>query len=80
MKIRLPTILLAILLLTSPCSANGLGNDKAAHITASAAAGIVLVQNKLIGKRTIEIGMENIFTEEMGRINALKKRIEAQDE
>lgn len=26
MKIRLPTILLALLLLTSPCSANGLGN------------------------------------------------------
>ena len=39
---QLPTLLL----LTAPCSANGLGNDKAAHITASAAAGIVLAQNK----------------------------------
>jgi uncharacterized protein YfiM (DUF2279 family) len=46
MKIRLPTTLLALLLLTSPASANGLGNDKAMHITASTAAGIVLAQNK----------------------------------
>ena len=46
MKIRLPTILLVLLLLTTPVSANGLSNDKAAHITASAAAGIVLAQNK----------------------------------
>lgn len=46
MKIRLPTLLLALLLLTSPASANGLGNDKYAHITASTAAGIVLAQNK----------------------------------
>lgn len=45
-KIRLPTIALALLLLTTPVSANGLGNDKAMHITASAAAGIVLAQNK----------------------------------
>jgi uncharacterized protein YfiM (DUF2279 family) len=45
-KIRLPTIALALLLLTAPCSAEGLGNDKAAHITASTAAGIVLAQNK----------------------------------
>ena len=46
MKIRLPTLLLALLLLTTPVQANGLGNDKAVHITASAVAGIVLVQNK----------------------------------
>ena len=44
MKIRLPTLAIVLLLLTSPASANGLGNDKAAHITA--AAGIVLAQNK----------------------------------
>ena len=42
MKIRLPTILLALLLLTTPVQANGLGNDKAAHITTSAAAGSML--------------------------------------
>lgn len=41
---------------------------------------IIKMQNKLIGKMAIEIGMENIFTEEMSRINALKERIEAQDE
>ena len=46
MKIRLPTLLLALLLLTAPCHANGLGNDKAAHITASTAVGLVLAQNK----------------------------------
>lgn len=46
MKIRLPTLLLALLLLAHPVSANGLGNDKAAHITASTAAGVVLAQNK----------------------------------
>ena len=46
MKIRLPTLLLTLLLLTSPTSANGLSNDKAAHITASAVAGFVLAQNK----------------------------------
>jgi uncharacterized protein YfiM (DUF2279 family) len=45
-KIRLPTIALALLLLTSPAQASGLGNDKAMHITASTAAGIVLAQNK----------------------------------
>lgn len=38
---------------------------------------IIKMQNKLIGKMAIEIGMENIFTEEMSRINALKERIEA---
>jgi uncharacterized protein YfiM (DUF2279 family) len=46
MKIRLPTLLLALLLLTSPCYAQGLGNDKAAHITASTAVGIIRAQNK----------------------------------
>lgn len=46
MKIRLPTIALTLLLLTTPVSANGIGNDKAMHITASTAAGIVLAQNK----------------------------------
>lgn len=30
MKIRLPTLLLALLLLAHPVSANGLGNDKVA--------------------------------------------------
>ena len=38
------------------------------------------MQSKLIKEMAIEIGMENIFTEEMSRINALKERIEAQDE
>jgi len=46
MKIRLPTLLLVLLLLTTPASASGLGNDKAAHITVSTAVGIVLAQNK----------------------------------
>lgn len=41
---------------------------------------IIKMQNKLIGKMAIEIGMENIFTEEMSRINALKERIEAHNE
>ena len=41
---------------------------------------IIKIQSKLIKKMAIEIGMENIFTEEMSRINALKERIEAQDE
>lgn len=50
MNIRLPTLLLALLLLTSPASANGLGKDKAMHITASTAAGIVLAQNKPFNK------------------------------
>ena len=47
MKIRLPTILLALLLISHPCSAN-LSNqhDKLAHITASTAVGLVLAQNK----------------------------------
>lgn len=46
MKIRLPTLLLALLLLTTPCSAGGIAPDKAAYITASTAVGIVLAQNK----------------------------------
>ena len=51
MKIRLPTLLLlALLLLTTPASAQGLGNDKAMHITASAAVGTVLAQNKPFNK------------------------------
>lgn len=41
---------------------------------------IIKTQSKLIKKMAIEIGMGNIFTEEMRRINALKERIEAQDE
>lgn len=41
---------------------------------------IIKIQSKLIKEMAIEIGMENIFTEEMSRINALKERIEAQDE
>lgn len=41
---------------------------------------IIKMQNKLIGKMAIEIGMENIFAEEMSRINALKERIEAQSQ
>lgn len=36
--------------LSASASANGLGNDKYAHITASAAAGIVLAQNKPFNK------------------------------
>ena len=50
MKIRLPTLLLPLLLLTTPASANGLGNDKAMHITASTVAGIVLAQNKTFNR------------------------------
>lgn len=41
---------------------------------------IIKMQSKIIKEMAIEIGMENIFTEEMSRINALKERIEAQDE
>lgn len=41
---------------------------------------IIKMQSKLIKEMAIEIGMENIFTEKMSRINALKERIEAQDE
>ena len=38
---------------------------------------IIKMQSKLIKEVAIEIGMENIFTEEMKRINELKERIEA---
>lgn len=41
---------------------------------------IIKMQSKLIKKMAIEIGMGNIFTEEMRRINALKERIEAHNE
>lgn len=41
---------------------------------------IIKMQSKLIKNMAIEIGQENIFAEEMSRINALKERIEAQDE
>lgn len=41
---------------------------------------IIKMQSKLIKDMAIEIGQENIFAEEMSRINALKERIEAQDE
>lgn len=50
MKIRLPTLFLALLLLTTPCHANGIGNDKAMHITASTAVGLALAQNKPFNK------------------------------
>ena len=33
---------------------------------------IIKMQSKLIKEMAIEIGMENIFTEKMSRINALK--------
>jgi uncharacterized protein YfiM (DUF2279 family) len=49
-KNKTPALLLSLMLLCTPASANGLGNDKAAHITASAAAGIVLAQNKPFNK------------------------------
>lgn len=41
---------------------------------------IIKMQSKLIKNMAIEIGMENIFAEEMSHINALKERIEAQNE
>lgn len=50
MKIRFPTILIALLLLTTPVNANVLGNDKVTHITASTAVGISLAQNKPFSK------------------------------
>ena len=52
-NIRLPTIALALLLLTTPVQASGLGNDKAAHITASAAAGIVLAEQTILQVETV---------------------------
>lgn len=41
---------------------------------------IIKMQSKLIKNMAIEISQENIFAEEMSRINALKERIEAQNE
>jgi hypothetical protein len=41
---------------------------------------IIKMQSKLIKNMAIEIGQENIFAEEMSHINALKERIEAQNE
>lgn len=41
---------------------------------------IIKMQSKLIKRMAIEIGQENIFAEKMSHINALKRRIEAQDE
>lgn len=41
---------------------------------------IIKMQSKLIKNMAIEIGQENIFAEEMRRIDCLKERIEAQDE
>lgn len=41
---------------------------------------IIKMQSKLIEEMAAEISQENIFAEEMSRINALKERIEAQDE
>ena len=41
---------------------------------------IIKMQSKLINEMAIEIGQRNIFAEEMSRINALKEKIEAQNE
>lgn len=41
---------------------------------------IIKMQSKLTKDMAIEIGQENIFAEEMRRIDCLKERIEAQDE
>lgn len=41
---------------------------------------IIKMQSRLIKEMAIEIGQENIFAEEMRRIDCLKERIEAQDE
>ena len=38
---------------------------------------IIKMQSKLIKEMAAEISQENIFVEEMNRINALKERIEA---
>lgn len=38
---------------------------------------IIKMQSKLIKEMVAEISQENIFVEEMNRINALKERIEA---
>lgn len=42
MKIRLPTILLAMLLLTTPCYAGGIAPDKQKHIAVGAALNLGL--------------------------------------
>ncbi len=41
---------------------------------------IIKMQSRLIKEMAMRIRQENIFAEEMSRINALKERIEAQDE
>lgn len=41
---------------------------------------IIKMQSKLIKEMSMRIIQENIFAEDMSRINALKERIEAQDE
>lgn len=41
---------------------------------------IIKMQSKLIKEMAAEISQENIFVEEMNRIAALKRGIEAQDE
>lgn len=41
---------------------------------------IIKMQSKLINEMAAEISQENIFAEEMSRINALKERIEAQSQ
>lgn len=41
---------------------------------------IIKMQSKLIKEMSMRIRQENIFAEDMSRINALKERIEAQDE
>lgn len=49
MKIRLPTLLLALLLLTTPCYAGGIAPDKQKHI--SVAAGMNLAMEAMGGSR-----------------------------
>lgn len=41
---------------------------------------IIKMQSELVKKMYVEIGQQNAFAEDMRRINALKERIEAQDE
>lgn len=41
---------------------------------------IIKMQSELVKKMYDEIGQQNAFAEDMSRINALKERIEAQDE
>ena len=43
MKIRLPTILLALLLLTTPCYAGGIAPDKQKHIGVAAGMNLAVV-------------------------------------